>query len=40
MTLNRSQPSVEYLSFTVKSIYDGDLYVGGTKIGTLNLREP
>ena len=29
--------SVEYLSFTVKSnLKDGDLYVGGTKIGTLN----
>ena len=28
--------SVEYLSFTVKSnLKDGDLYVGGTKIGTL-----
>ena len=29
--------SVEYLSFTVKSnLKDGDLYVGGTKVGTLN----
>lgn len=29
--------SVKYLSFTVKSnLKDGDLYVGGTKVGTLN----
>ena len=29
--------SVEYLSFIVKSnLKDGDLYVGGTKVGTLN----
>ena len=32
--------SVEYLSFTVKSnVKDGDLYIGGTKIGTLNSEK-